>query len=70
MAFVHIKAHARQLLPQLAGTALAGVGQKQEGLILCIQPIHKLLDAGQDAVAMVDNTIHITNIALFITQNL
>ena len=65
MALIDVQSHRLQLQLQLQRRLSAVVGQKQELLPLALQPIHELLDAGQQSAAPVDDTIHITDITFF-----
>ena len=68
MAFINLQSQTQQLLLQLLRTALAGVGQEQKAFLLLIQPADELLDTGQQTVAVIDNAVHIADVALFTAQ--
>ena len=68
MALVHRQAHALQLLLQLLGAALAGVGEEEKALVLFIQPVHKFPHSRQQLVAVVDDAIHIAEEAFSTSQ--
>lgn len=68
MAFVHIQAHPAQFLLQFHGGAPAGVGEEQKLLVLPVEPFHKLLGAGEQPVAVVDDAVHINDKSLFLSQ--
>ena len=68
MAFVNLQSQTQQLLLQLLRTALAGVGQEQKAFLLLIQPADEFLDTGQQTVAVIDNAVHIADVALFAAQ--
>ena len=57
-------ASALELLAQLPGGIAAVIGEEKVFLILIVQPLDKFRYTGQDMVAMVDDTIHITDEAL------
>ena len=61
MALIHLQPHAEELLLQLLGGAGAGIGKEQKLLILPVQPVHKPADAGQQAVSVVDDAVHIAD---------
>ena len=65
----HVQAHAHQLLAQLLGGALAGVGEEEKLLVLLIEPGDELLHAGQQLVAAVDHAVHVADEALLAPQN-
>lgn len=65
MLLRHIESHALELLAQLARGHAAVVGQKQVFLVLVLQPVDKLRRAGQDVIAVVDDTVHVAQEALF-----
>ena len=65
MLLRHIESHALKLLAQLARGHAAVVGQKQVFLVLVLQPVDKLRRAGQDVIAVVDDTVHVAQETLF-----
>ena len=68
MLLRHIEAHARELLVQLARRVAAVVREKEIFLVLLVQPLDELRHARQDAVAVVDDAIHIADEALFLVE--
>ena len=60
-----IQPHAGQLLLELPGGVAAVVGEEEVLLPLRLEPLDELRHAGEDAVAMVDDTVHITDEAFF-----
>ena len=64
----NIEAHARELLVQLARRVAAVVREKEIFLVLLMQPLDELRHARQDAVAVVDDAIHIADEALFLVE--
>ena len=68
MAFINLQSQTQQLLLQLLRTALAGIGQEQKAFLLLIQPADEFLDTGQQTVAVINNAVHIADIALFTAQ--
>ena len=60
-----IQPHAGQLLLELPGGIAAVVGEEEVLLPLRLEPLDELRHAGEDAVAMVDDTVHIADEALF-----
>ena len=65
---VHLQPHAGELVLQLPGSLAAVVGQKQKFLFLPVQPLHKLLGAGQQTVPVIDHAVHIIDHAVHITD--
>ena len=64
----HIKAHAGQLLVQLPGRIAAVVGKKEIFLVLIMQPLNELRHPRQNAVAVVDDAVHIADEAFFLVK--
>ena len=54
-----IDSHANQFFPQLARSAFARIGQKNEFPVMPGHPVDKLLRPRQQLVAVVDDAIHI-----------
>ena len=67
MLLVNIQTHVGQLLLKLTRGLAGAVGQEEELLPLPLEPCHELVDTGQDAVAMVDDTVHIADEAFLIS---
>ena len=67
---VHLQPQPLQLLLQFLGRTLAGIGQKQELLVLPLQKINKLPHAGQKQVAVIDHAVHIADEALLFAKRL
>ena len=65
MAFVHVEPHTLELLTEFLRGFAARIGQEEKFFLLPVQPLDKLPDARQQPVAMVDNAVHITKVALF-----
>ena len=65
MLLRHVQTHAGQLLVQLAGGVAAVVSEKEVLLILVVEPLDELRHAGEDAVPVVDDAVHIADEALF-----
>ncbi len=68
VALVHIQPHASQLLLELLGGAAAGIGQEEKLLIFAVEPVHEFLYAGKQTVSVVDDTVHITDETLFVSE--
>ena len=68
VAVEHIKAHAGQLLVQLPGRIAAVVGKKEIFLVLIMQPLNELRHPRQNAVAVVDDAVHIADEAFFLVK--
>ena len=68
MLLRYIQPHTGQFLIQLPGRVTAVIGQEQIFLPLVIEPLDKLRHTGQDTVSMVDDTVHITDKALFLVK--
>ena len=64
----HAVLHTPQLLLQLLGGILPGVGEKQETLVVPFQPVQKFLYAGQKPVAVVDHAVHVADKTFFLKQ--
>ena len=70
MLLTDLQTHAGQLLLQLERRTLGGVGQKEEALVLTLQPVYKFRYTGQQTVAVIDNTVHIADEAFLLSKQL
>ncbi len=68
MRLVDLKAHARELLLQLEGRVLAGVREEEIALVVLLHPVEKFRHAGQNFVAVIDDTVHIADKALLLKK--
>ena len=68
MLLRHIQSHAGQLLIQLPGRIAAVIGEEEIFLLLLVEPLDKLGHPGQDTVAVIDHTVHITDETLFFVE--
>ena len=68
MLLADLKPHARQLLLELERRALGRVGQEKEALVFLLEPFHKFRHTLEQTVAVIDDTVHIADKALFRAQ--
>ena len=68
MIFRDIQPHAGQFLLQFPGGVTAVVGQEEKFLVLIVQPLDKLRDAGQNSISVVDHPVHITDKPAFLIE--
>lgn len=68
MLFSDLQAHAGELLLKLKRRALGGVGQEEKALVLLLKPRNELRYAGQQTVAVIDNTVRIADKALLLAE--
>ena len=58
---------AQILLLQLERRAFGRIGQEQEALVFLLKPVHEFGHTVQQAVAVIDDTVHIAYKALFLS---
>ena len=68
MLLRHIQSHPGQLLLQLTGRVAAVVGQEQVLLLFIVQPLDELRHPRQNAVAVVDDAVHVADKACFLVE--
>ena len=68
VGLVHIQPHPGQLLLELLGGVLAGVGEEQVIFLLLRQPLDEFPHARQDLVPVVDHAVHVADEALLLSQ--